>query len=88
MAKSQQTHAKRARELALKERRERKQAKKADAAAQRAAGGAPAGDHDGQAAEGHTEPEAAVWDPVDAGRPSEGGGFLAGRRGSVPTPGY
>jgi hypothetical protein len=37
MAKSQQTHAKRARELALKERRERKQAKKAE----RAAGGSP-----------------------------------------------
>ena len=38
-AKKQQTHAKRARELAVKERRERKQAKKAEAAAQRAAGG-------------------------------------------------
>jgi len=37
-AKKQQTHAKRARELAVKERRERKQAKKAEAAAQRAAG--------------------------------------------------
>lgn len=35
--RSQQTHAKRARELAVKERRERKQAKKAEAAAQRAA---------------------------------------------------
>ena len=39
MAKKQQTHAKRAREIALKERRERKQAKKAEAAAQRAEGG-------------------------------------------------
>jgi len=37
-AKKQQTHAKRARELAVKERRERKLAKKAEAAAQRAAG--------------------------------------------------
>jgi hypothetical protein len=36
-----QTHAKRARELALQERRERKRAKKAEAAAQRAAGTAP-----------------------------------------------
>ncbi len=35
-AKKQQTHAKRARELAVKERRERKRAKKAEAAAQRA----------------------------------------------------
>jgi hypothetical protein len=61
MAKSQQTHAKRARELALKERRERKQAKKADAAAQRAAGGAPAADQGSQQADGHTEPDAALW---------------------------
>jgi hypothetical protein len=37
-AKKQQTHAKKARELAVKERRERKQAKKAEAAARRAAG--------------------------------------------------
>ena len=37
-AKKAQTHAKRARELAVKERRERKQAKKAEAAARRAAG--------------------------------------------------
>ena len=34
-----QTHAKRQRELAVKERRERKLAKRAEAAAQRAAGG-------------------------------------------------
>jgi hypothetical protein len=40
MAAKQQTHAKRARELALKERRERKRAKKAEAAARRAAGNA------------------------------------------------
>ncbi|HTS72165.1 MAG TPA: hypothetical protein VMG74_00465 [Gaiellaceae bacterium] len=37
-ARHQQTHAKRAREAALRERRERKRAKKAEAAAQRAAG--------------------------------------------------
>ena len=63
MAKSQQTHAKRARELALKERRERKQAKKAEAAAQRAAGGAPATDEDRGApeTEEHAEQEADVW---------------------------
>jgi hypothetical protein len=36
-----QTHAKRARELAVQERRERKRAKKAEAAAQRAAGKTP-----------------------------------------------
>jgi hypothetical protein len=38
-AKKQQTYAKRARELAVKERRERKREKKAEAAAQRATGG-------------------------------------------------
>jgi hypothetical protein len=37
-SKRPQTMAKRARELALKEKRERKQLKKADAAARRAAG--------------------------------------------------
>jgi hypothetical protein len=42
MPAKQQTHAKRARELAVKERRERKRAKKAEAAAQRAAGSEPA----------------------------------------------
>ena len=36
--RSQQTHAKRARELAVKERRERKRLKKAEVAALRAAG--------------------------------------------------
>jgi hypothetical protein len=41
-AKKQQTHAKRARELAVKEKRERKQAKKA---AYAAAGGAPEADN-------------------------------------------
>jgi hypothetical protein len=38
MATRGQTHAKRDREMALKERRERKRVKKAEAAAQRAAG--------------------------------------------------
>jgi hypothetical protein len=37
-ARKQQTHAKRARELAVKEKRERKAAKKAENAARRAAG--------------------------------------------------
>jgi hypothetical protein len=41
-ARKQQTHAKRARELAVKEKRERKRAKKAEAAALRA--GVPLGD--------------------------------------------
>lgn len=62
-AKKQQTHAKRARELAIKERRERKQAKKAEAAAQRAAGVAPAAD-DGSGApevEEQTETSAPEW---------------------------
>lgn len=40
-AKKAQTHAKRARELAVREKRERKRAKKAEAAAQRAAGIVP-----------------------------------------------
>jgi hypothetical protein len=39
-----QTQAKRARELAIRDRRERKRAKKAEAAARRAAGGAAAAD--------------------------------------------
>jgi hypothetical protein len=43
MAAKQQTHAKRARELAVKERRELKRAKKAA----RAAGNDPAADRDG-----------------------------------------
>jgi hypothetical protein len=49
-----QTHAKRNREVALREKRERKQAKKAEAAAQRAAGNTPAADKDAhaEAAEG------------------------------------
>lgn len=62
-AKKQQTHAKRARELAVKERRERKQAKKAAAAAQRAAGGASAADNGSgvPAAEEHTQTSAGEW---------------------------
>jgi hypothetical protein len=63
-AKKQQTHAKRARELAVKERRERKRAKKAEAAAQRAAGvnGAVAGSDSGvPTADGHGETAASEW---------------------------
>ena len=58
-AKKQQTHAKRARELAVKEKRERKQAKKAA----RAAGGAPEADNgsDVSAAEEQAETPAAEW---------------------------
>jgi len=57
MAKKQQTHAKRARELAIKERRERKQAKKAE----RAAGGSPSTtDSGGGAAEGESDSESAT----------------------------
>ena len=61
-AKRQQTHAKRARELAVKERRERKQAKKAEAAAQRAAGVKWPGEdggvsHTDEQAETEAEPE-------------------------------
>ena len=56
-----QTHAKRARELALQERRERKRAKKAEAAAQRAAGDMPAADNapDGEGRDAHAE--SAEW---------------------------
>jgi hypothetical protein len=62
-AKKQQTHAKRARELAVKERRERKRAKKAEAAAQRGAGGAPAADSgsDLPATDRHGETAAGEW---------------------------
>ena len=58
-AKKQQTHAKRARELAVKERRERKRAKKAE----RLAGGAPqAVDGDGlPVAEEQDEAPATEW---------------------------
>lgn len=61
--KKQQTHAKRARELAVKEKRERKLAKKAEAAALRAAGGVPVvdGGNGDPGAEEHTETPAAEW---------------------------
>lgn len=55
MAAKGQTHAKRARELALQEKRERKRAKKAEAAAQRAAGDAMVGDDSPPSAEGQAE---------------------------------
>jgi hypothetical protein len=61
MAKKQQTHAKRAREAALMERRERKQAKKAEVAARRASGSAPAPD------EGLSAPETEPHAEIDAG---------------------
>ena len=55
-ARKQQTHAKRARELAVKERRELKRAKKEEAAVARAVGGStPATDDDS----GETPPEIA-----------------------------
>jgi hypothetical protein len=60
MAAKQQTHAKRARELALKERRERKRAKKEETAAERAAGReAAAAGRAAPADEGKTE--SAEW---------------------------
>lgn len=60
-AKKQQTHAKRARELAVKERRERKQAKKATALAQRAAGGTAANGEGSPVGEEHTEAPPEEW---------------------------
>ena len=61
-ARKQQTHAKRARELALKERRERKRAKKAEAAAQRAADNAPpTGSNGAPGAEPEDEATHAEW---------------------------
>ncbi len=55
--RKQETHAKRARELALRERRERKRAKKAEAAAQRAQGVSPSSTPEGgtASAEGQAE---------------------------------
>ena len=50
-AKKQQTHAKRARELAVKERRERKLAKKAESAEERAASRKAAAGGDGDVPE-------------------------------------
>ena len=60
--KKQQTHAKRARELAVKERRERKRAKKAEAAALRAAGGVlPESGNDLPEGEQQPEPAVSEW---------------------------
>ena len=62
--KKQQTHAKRARELAVKERRERKRAKKAENAALRAAGIDPLAVQDGEGApdvEDGAEEAASEW---------------------------
>jgi hypothetical protein len=57
-SRSQQTHAKRARELAVKERRERKRAKKAE----RAAGNAPPVDGEGAAGtDAQPESTAGEW---------------------------
>jgi hypothetical protein len=59
-AKKQQTHAKRARELAVKEKRERKRAKKAERAA---GGGMPGADNGSGApdAERQAEETASEW---------------------------
>jgi hypothetical protein len=57
-AKKQQTHAKRARELAVKERRERKRARKAE----RAAGLTPEADTDDGASEAEGQPESVESD--------------------------
>jgi hypothetical protein len=64
-AKKQQTHAKRARELAVKERRERKRAKKAERAI--AAEGGPAnGDADDAFSELSNDESATGLAPVEA----------------------
>lgn len=57
MAAKRQTHAKRARELALKERRERKREKKV----LRAAGLLPVLDGDGDVPEAEEKAESAEW---------------------------
>jgi hypothetical protein len=59
-AKKQQTHAKKTRELAVKEKRERKRAKKAEAAALRAAGVElpPPANGDDQGADGQAQMDA------------------------------
>jgi hypothetical protein len=61
MATKGQTHAKRARELALQEKRERKRAKKAEAAVQRAAGNAPATSSSSPGTEGQGGSSDAEW---------------------------
>jgi hypothetical protein len=62
-AKKQQTHAKRAREIAVKERRERKRAKKAERAI--AAQGVPADGADSGTFPETPEDESAGTAPVD-----------------------
>ena len=64
-AKKAQTHAKRARELAVKEKRERKRAKKAEAAAQRAAGVIP------QAEEGELQDDMSAPTPEGSELPDD-----------------
>ena len=57
-----QTHAKRDREIAQREKRERKRAKKAEATAQRAAGNTPAvGGSDIRGAEGRADIAVSGW---------------------------
>jgi hypothetical protein len=57
-----QTHAKRDREIAQREKRERKRAKKAEAAAQRGAGKTPAvGGSVVPATEGNAKTQASGW---------------------------
>jgi hypothetical protein len=60
VARSQETHAKRAREIALKERRERKRAKKAERAAGGDLSAADSGSSATEAA-GQAEPASADW---------------------------
>jgi hypothetical protein len=67
-AKKQQTHAKRARELAVKERRERKAAKKAERLAAAAEGVPTNGDDDGAESPEMPEDESTAGvAPVEAG---------------------
>ena len=61
MAAKGQTHAKRARELALQEKRERKRAKKAEAAAQRSTGDATVDNDSPPRSEGQTETAVSEW---------------------------
>ena len=61
MAAKQQTHAKRARELALKERRERKRAKREQTADERAADREAAVQNDGTETQEQSTPAAAEW---------------------------
>ena len=60
MATRGQTHAKRNREVALKERRERKRAKKAEAAARRSAGNEPAAENGTRTPEADSQSAAAA----------------------------